>query len=134
MNNKKTLWIAGAAVVIALLMCVLWFTGKPAAVAGQKHVVLEVKDDKGAVKSYSADTNASYLADLMDEMKSTSDFAYEAENGDYGLFVQSVNGLTADYNTDQSYWAVYVNGEYASYGISEQPVADGDTYTLAYEK
>ena len=134
MEKKKTVWIAVAAIVIALVMGVIYFAAKPKAGEGKKHVVVEVKDDTGALKSYTEDTSASYLADLMDELSSSSDFSYEAESGDYGLYVTSVNGKTADYSADQSYWAIYVNGEYGSYGISEQPVADGDTYTLAYEK
>ena len=134
MEKKKTIWIAVAAIVIAAVMGTIFLTAKPAVNTGKKHVVLEVKDDKGEMKTYTADTNAAYLVDLMDELQNSSDFSYDAQNGDYGLFIQTVNGKTADYSIDHSYWAVYVNGQYGSYGISEQPVADGDTYLLAYEK
>ena len=134
MEKKKTIWIAVAAIVIAAVMGTIFLTTKPAVNTGKKHAVLEVKDDKGEIKTYTADTNAAYLVDLMDELQNSSDFSYDAQNGDYGLFIQTVNGKTADYSIDQSYWAVYVNGQYGSYGFSEQPVADGDTYLLAYEK
>ena len=134
MEKKKTIWIAVAAIVIAAVMGTIFLTTKPAVNTGKKHAVLEVKDDKGEIKTYTADTNAAYLVDLMDELQNSSDFSYDAQNGDYGLFIQTVNGKTADYSIDHSYWAVYVNGQYGSYGISEQPVADGDTYLLAYEK
>ncbi len=45
----------------------------------------------------------------------------------------TVNGLTADFTTGNAYWAIYVNGEYGSYGLSQQPVTDGDTYAIVYE-
>ena len=134
MKNKKTIWAAIGILVLACVFAGVYLLNKPKTSRGSKHVVLEVKDNDGFVKGYETDTNAAYLADLMDELKNSTDFTYEAENGDYGLFVTSVNNLLADYDTTQCYWAIYVNGEYGSYGISEQPVTDGDTFTLAYEQ
>ena len=58
----------------------------------------------------------------------------EGEEGDYGLYVKTVNGITADYDTDQTYWAFYVNGEYASTGVDSTPVNEGDTYEFKVEK
>ena len=51
---------------------------------------------------------------------------------EYGLMINTVNGVTADYNADGSYWAFFVNGEYCNYGVDSQPVNDGETYTIAY--
>ncbi|MBR4445115.1 MAG: DUF4430 domain-containing protein, partial [Solobacterium sp.] len=59
---------------------------------------------------------------------------YEASTSEYGLFINAVNGLTADYDKDGAYWAIYVNGEYGSYGADQQPVTDKDTYSFVYEK
>ena len=38
------------------------------------------------------------------------------EDSQYGLYVKTVNGITADYDTDGSYWAFYIDGEYAQTG------------------
>ena len=48
--------------------------------------------------------------------------------------VVEINGVTADYNVDQSYWAFYVNDEYCNYGVDSQPVADGDVFRIEYTK
>ena len=56
----------------------------------------------------------------------------EGTEGDYGLYIDTVNGLTADYAEDGAYWSIYVNGEYGSYSADQQPVADGDVYGLVY--
>jgi len=49
-------------------------------------------------------------------------------------FVFSVDGVEADYNVDQSYWAFYIGGEYATHGVDDEIVADGNTYALEYAK
>lgn len=54
----------------------------------------------------------------------------EGEVGDYGLYINSVNGITADWDTEQAYWAFYVNGEYAQTGVDTTPVMDGAAYEL----
>lgn len=56
------------------------------------------------------------------------------DDGDYGLYVKEVNGITADYDVDGTYWAFYVNGEYASTGVDQTAVTDGDSYSFKVEK
>ena len=58
----------------------------------------------------------------------------EGEASAYGLFVKTVNGITADYDVDQTYWAFYVNGEYATSGVDTTPIEEGMTYTFKVEK
>lgn len=57
----------------------------------------------------------------------------QGENSDYGLYVKSVNGITADYDKDQTYWSFYIDGEYAQTGVDMTAVNDGSTYKLAIE-
>ena len=56
------------------------------------------------------------------------------EQGDYGLYIKVVNGITADYDKDKSYWAFYVDGEYATSGVDTTKITEGVTYQLAYTK
>lgn len=55
------------------------------------------------------------------------------EEGPYGLFIDTVNGKTVIFEEDQAYWAFYVNGEYATAGVSETPVEAGAEYALKVE-
>lgn len=57
----------------------------------------------------------------------------QGDKSEYGLYVKVVNGITADYEADKTYWAFYINGEYALTGVDQTPIADGETYTLAVE-
>ena len=58
----------------------------------------------------------------------------EGKDDKYGLYIEKVNGILADYNIDQTYWALYINGEYAMTGISSTEITKGATYKLSREK
>ncbi len=58
----------------------------------------------------------------------------EGEAGPYGLYVKAVNGIIADYDVDQTYWAFYVNGEYATSGVDTTVITEGETYSFKVEK
>ncbi len=58
----------------------------------------------------------------------------KGDQGDYGLYVKTVNGITADYNVDGTYWAFYVNGEYATSGVDTTNITAGDEYSFKVEK
>lgn len=56
----------------------------------------------------------------------------EDADGD-GLFTV-VNGMTADYNVDQTYWAFYENDAYAMTGMNDTAITVGVTYKLVRSK
>lgn len=58
----------------------------------------------------------------------------EGEEGQYGLYVKTVNGITADYDVDATYWAFYVNGEYAMTGVDTTDINVADHYMFKVEK
>ena len=58
----------------------------------------------------------------------------EGEQGAYGLYIKMVNGITADYDIDGSYWGFYKNGEYMMSGVDTTEIADGEHYELVYTK
>lgn len=130
MKTSKKLGIS--AIVLAALIAILsivyvHFGPEPA--VGAKALTIEVVDDQGAMTSYEVHTDAEFLRGAMEETKGLS---FEGTESEYGMMVETVNGLTADYNANGAYWAFYVNGEYCNYGIDSQPVADGETYTITY--
>ncbi len=134
--NKNLKLIIGVIILVAAIIAAFFVyrSFKPKAQQGSKGYTIEVVDNNGETKTYEGRTDAEFLKQVMDELAKDSDFSYEGEDSEFGLFIQSVNGLKADYETDGAYWAIYVNGEYGSYGADSQPVADGDTFRFAYEK
>lgn len=64
--------------------------------------------------------------------------ALEAENlisgteSEYGLFVTTVDGETADFSKDEGWWNLVKNGESTSTGVDGCTVADGDKFEFIY--
>ncbi len=56
------------------------------------------------------------------------------DESEYGLYVKVVNGITADYDVDQSYWAFYIDGEYAMTGVDATDIDSNSVYKLEYTK
>ena len=65
-------------------------------------------------------TDRKNVADALVEVGLVS-----GENSEYGLYIKVVNGITADYSVDGSYWSLLVNGEMSMVGASSVPVAEG---------
>ena len=55
----------------------------------------------------------------------------QGDEGAYGLYVKSVNGITLDYDTHGKYWAFYVNGGYAPSGVDQTEIKADETYAFA---
>ncbi len=128
-SNKKI--IIGIAVLVAIIaiFAVVYVIAKPKANQGSKTVTIEVTDNEGKITSYETKTDAEYLGEVFDEVDGLT---VEGTEGDYGLYIDTVNGLTADYTADGACWSIYVNGEYGNYSADKQPVSDGDVYGLVY--
>jgi hypothetical protein len=58
----------------------------------------------------------------------------EGEESAYGLYVKTVDGTTADYDVDQTYWAFHIDGEYAMSGVDATDIETGKTYAFVYTK
>ena len=55
------------------------------------------------------------------------------EDGQYGLYVKTVNGITLDYDKDGKYWAFYEENAYANQGVDQTPITEGRVYTFKPE-
>ena len=88
-------------------------------------VIVVHKD--GSEKVFELETSALYLGDVL-----LAEELVEGEMGPYGLMISAVDGEVADWNVDQSYWAIFIGEEYATTGADGIPVFDGDVYKLVY--
>ena len=96
--------------------------------SGAKTVTVEVKaEDKQVTFTIKTDKETVGAALLEHELIS-------GEESQYGLYIKSVNGIVADYDVDQTYWAFYVDGEYAMSGVDTTERAEGKVYQLVYTK
>ena len=96
---------------------------------GDKSFVTEVVDADGNTVKFTVQTNEKTVGEALQKLG-----VIDGEEGDYGLYIKTVNGITADYNKDGVYWAFYVDGEYAMTGADMTDVVDGTVYTFRVEK
>lgn len=133
-TNKKTLKIAlgvGALVVLIAVFSLVYnqFSAKPT--AGAKTITIEVVDDTTASTTYELNTDSEFLRQAMEEAEAEG-LTFSGSESEYGMMVDTVNGIRADYTLDGAYWSFYVNEEYCNYGIDDQPVNDGDAFAIVY--
>ena len=131
MKNKKYLYAIIVVAAAIAVMLGIYSANRPDITEGSKSVSVTVIDDEGKESQYFANTQAKFLKQVLDEL-SEQDFAYSGEEGQYGLYIDTVNGVTVD--NISAYWGFYVNGEYCNYGVEKQPVADGDAFEIVYEE
>lgn len=95
---------------------------------GAKTFPLEITDKDGNTVHVTVNTDEETVGAALVALN-----LVEGEDSDFGLYVKTVNGITADYDVDGTYWAFYINGEYAMTGVDQTPIVDGETYTLMVE-
>ena len=95
---------------------------------GGKTVQVEVKAEEQSV-TFTIKTDAETLGDALKEHELIT-----GEDGAYGLYIKTVNGIMADYNVDQTYWELTKNGERLMTGADSTPIADGEHYELTKTK
>lgn len=95
---------------------------------GDTAFTLEVVDSEGARSLFNVKTNEKTVGAALLALDLIA-----GEDSQYGLYVKTVNGITADYDTDGSYWAFYIDGEYAQTGVDSTDIKAGATYTLKIE-
>ncbi len=129
MEKKKLAPVLAAAafVVLAAVLALVWRSTRPAPAEGAKHITVEVVHKDGGAKTFTYHTDAEYLGQVLVDAGLIS-----GDSSEFGLYVTTVDGETADYDADQSWWALSVNGEFAQTGVDATPVRDGDAYTWTY--
>lgn len=130
-KKKKIVGVVVGVVALIAVMAGLYLNFGPKTQEGAKAVTIEVVDDEGESTEYKLHTDAEYLVDAMEEAGKEG-LTFSGTKGEFGLTVDTVNDVKADFNTDAAYWAFYVNGEYCNYGVDQQPVADGDAFKIEY--
>ena len=127
MKNKKTILALAAFVLIAALLLGLWAANRPETAEGAKAFTVTVVHADGSEKVFSYTTDAEYLADVL-----LAEGLVQGESGEYGLMINTVDGETASWEENKSYWALYIGEDYATTGADGIVVTDGGEYGLVY--
>lgn len=129
-TNQKIILI-----ILALLMAVsaIIFIGcggdEPEVNTALKNFTLTVVDIEGNQTVFELSSDKKFLGDALLEEE-----IIKGEEGPYGLYIKEVNGISAVYEVDGTYWAFYIGSEYAMTGVDATEITDGASYTLKVEK
>ena len=96
---------------------------------GKTQFHFTVVDKGGNATAFEIHTDKEMVGEALLELNLIT-----GDEGPYGLYVKSVNGITADYDVDQTYWAFYVNDAYATSGVDVTPIEAGAKYAFKVEK
>ena len=143
---KKTVRIAACVLLAVALLCAVVGCGETPAAGkddlwsgatyrenttlgtGKTTVQVECKVGEHTVL-FTLKTDKTTLGDALLEHELIA-----GDPGEYGMYVKKVNGITADYDVDRSYWAFYKGGEYLMTGVDVTDIADGEHYEIVYTK
>lgn len=129
MKRKISLVISVMLAMVMTLSLVACGNKASSTTVGEASFTFEVVDGDGNTDTFEISTDKKTVGEaLLDEN------LIEGEDSEYGLYVKTVNGITADYDVDQTYWAFYIDGEYATTGVDTTDVVDGSTYSFKVEK
>ena len=87
-----------------------------------------VVDKDGKETKFEIHTDKTTVGDALLELGLIA-----GDESEFGLYIKTVNGITADYDKDGVYWAFYINGEYAMTGVDATDITAGDSYALKVE-
>ena len=96
---------------------------------GENSFDFVVKDIDGNETKFLIHTDKNVVGDALIELG-----LIEGEDSQYGLYVKKVNGIVADYDKDQTYWAFYVDSEYAMSGVDATQIEEGKVYSFVVSK
>lgn len=92
---------------------------------GSTAFYFNVTDADGTVTKFLIKTDKKIVADALLELELMT-----AKPGNPGMYVTSVNGITADWETEMAYWAFYVGDAYATKGVDATEIVAGSTYAF----
>ena len=131
-SGKKGSFILALMAVCILLAGLLlcYFQFRPRPEKGEKEITVEVVYADQSSENYTIQTDAEYLEQALEDEEGLT--VEGSRTKQFGLMIEKVNGVTAVYGRDQAYWAVEVDGQACNYGVSQQPVQNGEHYRLGY--
>ncbi len=96
---------------------------------GETVFTFEVTDQNNNFTQFEIHTDKTIVGEALEELGLIS-----GEEGQYGLYVKTVNGITLDYDKDGLYWGFYQNGELAPKGVDQTEIDTGTIYMFKAAK
>lgn len=96
---------------------------------GEKTFTFKVVEKDGSIVEFKVNTDAKTVGEALVENGLIS-----GSEGDFGLFVDTVNGQKYEYNTDHYWWQFCIGDEGSMVGVDSVDIVDGATYSFVATK
>ena len=129
LNKKLIAGVVALIVVIAILLGVC-LNNRQSTTSGSKTITVSVFDTVGSTEASNTatiTTDEEYLRGALEQ--EDSGISISGSESEYGLFVTTVDGVTAD-DSKQQWWCFTKGGEMLNTGVDSTPIADGDTFEI----
>lgn len=126
-SNKKIIIAAVVLMAVIAVLAGLYFFTRPDTQAGSKTIGVTVVHKDGTKKEFTYHTDAEYLAQAL-----LAEGLISGDEGEFGLYVSTIDGETADFDADQSWWCLTKDGGEWMTGVSQTVIADGEHYEWTY--
>lgn len=123
-NKKATIIAVVVLVVLAAVFYSVYQLTKAPASEGDKSITVEVVLTDGSSEDFKIDTDAEYLREALEEKS-----LIEGTESEYGLYVLTVNGVTAD-DANQEWWCFTKSDESLTTGVDDTPIENGDHFEI----
>ena len=125
-KNKKVLIIAAVVLlVIAAVLLIVDRNRQPQTAQGAKTISVTVIMDGETTRELTIRTDAEFLRGALEQEN-----LIEGTESEYGLYVTTVDGVTAD-DSQRQYWCFKDgNGNDLTVGVDSAPIADGDAFQI----
>ena len=123
MKNKKTLIALIVLVVLVIGAFAVWKVNAPQGQTGDKTILVSVVVDT-ETSDFVIETDAEFLRGALEQAG-----LVEGTESEYGLYVTTVNGVTAD-ESQQQWWCFTRSGGTLETGVDSTPISDGEHYEI----
>lgn len=128
-NNKLLLAIIAILLIFAILLGV--YFGVTAKTKGKKSITLQIEIE-GNIQEFKTKTEGLVVLDVLKELQDRKKLTFSGDDSGYGLYLTEINGRVAD-ESSHEFYSLYINGDFASFGVSEQPINDGDVIKISLQ-
>ena len=132
-NSKRVLWISIATIIIMIILSIFIIKNNNSASNSLKDekitITISVFDKQDeSIYTQNVESDKKYLADVVKDIK---ELKVITEPSQYGEYITSMMGIEQG---DDYYWSYYIDGDYATVGISSCEIQDGKNYEFKIEK
>ncbi len=95
---------------------------------GEKTITVKVTAEEKSV-TFTIKTDKETLGDALIEHS-----LVEGESGQFGLYIKKVNGITADYDIDGTWWGISKDGVDLLTGADSESISGSESYIIERKK